>query len=161
MGGSPSPSRHTPHVRPSRLWRHLPAPADSGAAGVRDTASPPPPARVPVSSRRPHSQITVDIAASGVGGTLIPRDFAAFIGFSARGNHLRLPDVAVVRMETFRFSESETTTCVSIIAAASETISVPRSSARAVRGSRHNRKRSMEESSGARRLFPYPEQLDQ
>ena len=67
MGGSPSPSRHTPHVRPSRLWRHLPAPADSGAAGVRDTASPPPPARVPVSSRRPHSQITIGIAASGGG----------------------------------------------------------------------------------------------
>jgi len=31
------------------------------------------------------------------GGTLIPRDFAAFVGFSARGNHLRLPDVAVVQ----------------------------------------------------------------
>jgi hypothetical protein len=91
----------------------------------------------------------------------IPRDFAAFVGFSARGSHLRLPDVAVVRMETFRFSESEMTICVSIIAAAAETISVPRSAARAVRGSRHNRKRSMEESSGARRLFPYPEQLDQ
>lgn len=120
----------------------------------RRTASPPPPG-VPVSSRRRHSQITVGIAANPSRLCGVRRIFRTGKSPASDGCGRRpYGDIQIFRVRDDDMREH-------YIAAASETISVPRSAARAVRGSRHNRKRSMAESSGARRLVPYPEQLDQ